>query len=130
MKLSSFCQSQIIFAATKRTTMRQILILLLSIWLPISVIAQNITGAIKDENNKPLNASTVSLLRSTDSVSVKYTATKDDGKFSLTNINKGNYIISATHVGYKPIYSGSITIENADVIVPDLVMNKIAWPQS
>ncbi|MDQ3682980.1 MAG: TonB-dependent receptor, partial [Bacteroidota bacterium] len=105
--------------------MRKILILLVGIWLPASLIAQNITGAIKDENSKPVNGSTVSLLRLKDSVSVKYTATKDDGKFQLTNIGKGDYLISATHVSYKRVYSGSISVENSDIIVPDLILNKI-----
>jgi hypothetical protein len=105
--------------------MRQALILLLSFWLPVSLIAQNVTGIIKDENSKPVNGSTVSLLRSKDSVSIKYTATKEDGKFFFTKIDKGNYIISASHVGYKPIYSSSFSVEGTDKNLADLIMNKI-----
>jgi len=106
--------------------MRQVSILLPSFLLPISLIAQNIMGVIKDENSKPVNGSTVSLLRSKDSVSIKYLATKEDGKFHFVNIDKGNYIINASHVGYKPVYSSSFSIESTDMSVPDLVMNKIA----
>ncbi len=117
----------ILFLRTiKLTTMRQILILLFSSWLPMSLFAQKISGVIKDESNQPVNGSTVSLLRLKDSVSVKYTATKETGKFQIDNISRGDYIISATHVGYKPVYSASISIDNGDVVVPDLTVNKIS----
>jgi hypothetical protein len=106
--------------------MRKILILVFSIWLPVSLIAQDIMGAIKDENSKPVTGSTVSLLRSKDSVSIKYTVTKEDGKFRFTNISTGDYLISATHVGYKPVYSSSFLMESSSKTLPDLVINKIS----
>ncbi len=105
--------------------MRQFLILLLGFLLPTSLIAQNIKGMIKDENSNPVNGSTVSLLRSKDSISIKYIATKEDGKFHFANIDKGNYIINVSHVGYKPVYSSSFSFESTDISIPDLIMNKI-----
>ena len=94
--------------------------------LAVSFIAkaQKITGNIKDENGKFKKGVTVSLLRSKDSVAVKYAATKDDGSYQFVNIPEGNYLINTTHVGYLPQLKPVAVTGTADITVADISLKK------
>ncbi|MDB5232045.1 MAG: TonB-dependent receptor, partial [Chitinophagaceae bacterium] len=64
-----------------------------------------LNGVIRDTINKTtLSNTSVSLLRAKDSVLYKYTRSKQDGKFELTNIDPGKYILMITHFTYADYY--------------------------
>lgn len=66
--------------------------------------AFNITGTIVDEFDEPLIRATVRLLATSDSTAVKGVLTNDNGRFTLTDIKDGRYILEASYVGYNPIH--------------------------
>ena len=89
-----------------------------------TMMAQQVTGVLKDQQGKPLEKATVSLLHQKDSSIVKLVASKDNGNFNFTAVENGNYIVSATYVGYAPVYSASFEVNGNDVKVPDLILVK------
>jgi len=58
----------------------------------------SLKGIVTDsvEKKKPSNA-VVSVLRSSDSVLVKFTRTDKDGNFLISNLKTGKYIVMITH---------------------------------
>jgi iron complex outermembrane recepter protein len=104
--------------------MRKTYLLLLSSVLTIGLNAQNVSGLIKDDKNKPSDGTTVSLLRAKDSSTIKYSVTKADGKFLFAGVKEGDYLISTSHVGYAPTYSPRITVAGSDVQMPELALVK------
>ncbi|HUM98318.1 MAG TPA: outer membrane beta-barrel family protein [Chitinophagaceae bacterium] len=89
-----------------------------------AAVAQQITGVLKDQQGKPLEKATVSLLHQKDSSIVKLVTSKDNGNFNFSAVENGNYIVSATYVGYAPVYSAAFELNGGDVKVPDLILVK------
>ena len=70
--------------------------------------AQKISGVAKDENGSPLNGTTISLHRASDSAVVKLAVSKENGAYTFSGIKEGNYKVSASNVGYKTAFSACI----------------------
>ena len=92
----------------------------------LNIMAQKISGIVKDEAGKPVSGSTVALLRAKDSVAVKYTATKADGQYIFEAIPAGSFIVKSTYVGHKTSYSDAVNVAGVDVAVADVVLGKNA----
>jgi iron complex outermembrane recepter protein len=90
----------------------------------ISMMAQKITGTVKDDTGKMLGNTTVSLLRAKDSSVVKYTATKADGLYQFEAVSNGSYFVQTSHVGYKNQLSAPVTVDGTEVKVADVQMMK------
>lgn len=88
-----------------------------------AVSAQKISGIIKDQQGKSLDKTTVSLLRSKDSSVIKLSVTDNDGKFSF-QADAGQYLVSASHVGYLPIYSKTFDLASSEVSLGELSLAK------
>ena len=87
--------------------------------------AQQITGIVKDAVGKPVNSSTVSLLNAKDSSMFKLAVTNNEGHYVFNNIKDGRYVVSASHVGYAPVYSKLVEVSGpGDVNVPALEISK------
>ena len=85
--------------------MKTLLSVLLLIILSGSAIAQyKITGQVIDEENKPLEYSTIVLLNPADSTLVYFGVTNLDGEFQIKNINEGLYLMQYSFVGKKTFY--------------------------
>jgi len=94
--------------------------LLILMLLSVStLLAQSISGNIKDQAGVPLTGVNVIL----DGTS-KGSITDFDGNFSITNIENGTYTLIATFLGYAKS-SQSITVQDADVVV-DITMTEDA----
>ncbi len=99
--------------------MKQKIVLMLSLFLvSFSLItAQNsvtLSGIIKDKNDKtPLPFVNIILKSDIDSTFISGTVTNEEGRFSLSKIKPGNYILETAYLGYKnkkePIYIGSLS---------------------
>ncbi len=77
------------------------LFLLIFITTPLILNASNITGVIVDaQNNSPMPQATVRLLSARDSSFVKGAASDIDGKFLLSNIANGRYVLQVDFIGY------------------------------
>ncbi len=57
-----------------------------------------IKGAVEDSAGKPLSSVSVSLLKNTDSSTIKIAITDKSGQDLLTNIPNGKYLLSFTHI--------------------------------
>ena len=89
--------------------MRLMLLLLFTIFLSLISEAQNkpsnIRGIVFDTaSKKGLAYSTVSLVNSNDSSLISFTRADSSGNFQLKNIYKGVYLLSASYVGFVPIW--------------------------
>ena len=102
---------------------KQLLFLLFTV-LSMHSMAQKITGVVKDENGKPFAGTTVTLLRATDSASVKFTATLADGRFTFEGLQPGAYLIKTTRVGYESAFTNIPALKDADITVNDIVSVK------
>ena len=90
-----------------------------------ALLAQQITGAVKNDEGKNLEKVTVSLLNAKDSSVAKLGVTGKDGKFSISTSKNGQYLISTSSVGYNPTYSNKFEVSGSgEVSVPEIVMVK------
>ena len=93
--------------------------------ISVSVQAQLITGVVKDQQGKGLEISTISLLKAKDSSLVKLVLTSDNGSYSVTATQTGNYLVSASHIGYATVYSKIFELTGAGISLPDLTISKV-----
>jgi len=85
-------------------------------------LAGKISGSLLDENGKPMDYATISLLKAQDSTVVKGTLSTETGAYKFDHVNSGSYIIKATAVGYQKATSNTFTITKSTpaVVVPAL----------
>lgn len=76
-----------------------------------TVVAQSITGNVKDKTGIPLPGVNVII----DGTS-KGAVTDFDGLYTINNVESGTYTLSATYLGFKK-YTQSVTIQNTDITV-------------
>ncbi|WP_164849888.1 outer membrane beta-barrel protein [Mucilaginibacter limnophilus] len=81
-----------------------------------------VTGSLVNETGNPVEFATVSLLRAKDSSIVKGTLGSDAGRYQFEKVQAGNYIISATSMGYTKSYSKPFAVNGRAVNVPALTM--------
>ncbi len=89
-------------------------------------LAYTVKGTVLDETQQPLPKATVRILNAKDSTAVKAVLTDDDGKFSLSNISKGNYLLESSYVGYAPVFQTINVKDNVDVGKVPMAENAIA----
>src|SRR4051812_12904408 len=99
--------------------MRLFLLLLLTA-ITICSQAQQINGLAKDEAGIALGGATVSLVKASDSSTVKLAVTKSNGSYSFSGIKDGNYLVLVTFVGYKPAFSPKFSFTSSELSLPDL----------
>jgi hypothetical protein len=75
-------------------------------------VDNTITGKVKDDNNKPIDAVTVSLLKASDSSLVKMAFTDTSGNFEIERDLKGDFLLSFTSVGFENTYSEVFKLED------------------
>ncbi len=70
-----------------------------------------VTGTVIDKlSQKPVEFATVELIHLPDSVISKATATDKKGKFSISNVLFGNYLVKCRFIGYDNIYSSNFSV--------------------
>jgi iron complex outermembrane receptor protein len=92
-----------------------------------ALLAQQVTGVVKNDDGKAVEKATVSLLRAKDSSVAKLGVTSKDGKYTITGASEGRYLVSTTSVGYSPAYSSQFELSGSgSVNVPDITLVKSA----
>ena len=83
-----------------------------------------VKGQVGSAAGKPLEFSTIMLLKAKDSTLVKGAISDVDGKYSIENVGAGNYLIAAQQIGYRKTYSAPFAVDEAHpaVELPALVM--------
>lgn len=96
--------------------MRNFTLLILAALIHFGATAQQISGAIFDEAQKPVPGVSVGLRKAntTDSAVVKYTTSDNKGKYRFDDIQPGNYFIQASHVGYAVRISPSFSVSGKE----------------
>lgn len=90
-----------------------LLIFAQSAWAQSQTPGGKIGGTVVDDNQKPLDYATIILKKAADS-SIAKTAFSDlSGKYLFENVSPGNYIITASMVGYKKAVSKPISLNGA-----------------
>ncbi len=98
--------------------MRTLSTLILLSFLNLTVFSQSssnrINGTVNDQNLKPLQSATVSLLKVQDSSVSKLTLSDKTGKFSFENIPDGKYLISFSAVGHAVSFSETVEVNKVN----------------
>ena len=80
--------------------MRRILIaLLFTVFCAAAVTAADIKGKVIDETGEPLIEATVKLLAAKDSAFIKGVTTNVNGRFTISNVKAGKYILQCVYIG-------------------------------
>jgi iron complex outermembrane recepter protein len=109
---------------TIKTTFMKVILLTALTAATLFAQAQQINGLVNHEAGTPAGGATVSLLKATDSSTVKLAVTRANGAYSFMAIKEGEYRVMISHVGYQPAYSAAFTFRSADVAVPELTLLK------
>lgn len=111
--------------------MKKLLLLLTGILtVTSSVFAQNsgqIRGTVWDENNQVLSFANVFLLAATDSTLVKTALADDQGNFVFEGLAYGEYLVSASMVGYQKVVTPRIVLSEGN---PAVKLEKIVLAAS
>ena len=87
--------------------MRLLLIISYSfMFVPVATYGQSLSGSVQDEANQGLPFANVLLLQPEDSSLVKGTVADEAGKYRLSALPTGQFLLSVTSVGYQPTYQG------------------------
>ncbi|WP_170164460.1 outer membrane beta-barrel family protein [Sinomicrobium pectinilyticum] len=72
---------------------------------PFALLAQEYTlnGVVKDGEQNALSYVNIVLIQQSDSTVVSGTSSDNAGKFAITEVKTGNYILKATFVGYRDV---------------------------
>ncbi len=121
MRLASSLINTQIFSVIKPIFMPKKTILAIALILFVfNTYAQlNITGKVKDQNNEALSFCSIALINAKDSSLVKGNLSNESGDYVIENVGPGNYIILASYVGYKDLYSSAFDInaENKSAVI-------------
>ena len=97
--------------------MRNLTILLLALTCYTTVCAQRVSvvGSLKDTaDNRKLEHAVIQLVRASDSVIVAFTRADQAGKFSISSVDTGKYLVWATYPKYAD-YVEEVDIGKLDV---------------
>ena len=83
-----------------------------------------VNGRVGTVAGKPLEFSTLMLLKAKDSTLVKGSISDVDGKYAFENVGAGSYLVAAQQIGYRKTYSVPFAVDEAHpaVDVPILSM--------
>ncbi|AKD56187.1 outer membrane beta-barrel protein [Spirosoma radiotolerans] len=84
-----------------------------------------VNGQVGSAAGKPLEFTTMMLLKAKDSTLVKGAISDVDGKYAFENVGAGNYLVAAQQIGYRKTYSVPFAIDEAHptISVPALAMS-------
>jgi hypothetical protein len=111
--------------------MYRIITLLLILLLPFALQAQKspavvVKGRIYDTlSNKGLAYATVSVVNAKDSTLVSFARADSTGKFKLSSLAKGHYLLSASYVGFIPVWQSIEVKEGQDLELGDIAMTDL-----
>jgi hypothetical protein len=95
--------------------------LAVTLTLPAIAYAYKVSGTVVDETNDPMAQASIRLLTERDSAFVKGCAANVNGKFVISDVKSGKYIVESTYVGFAKQYT-NVTVGQANVDMPKIVM--------
>jgi outer membrane receptor protein involved in Fe transport len=85
--------------------------------------AAKVSGSLVNDQGKPLDYASVSIIKATDSTIVKGALSNDNGVYSFDKIPAGKYLVKATVVGYVKAVSKPFTVTEGSTKVEVPVLN-------
>ncbi|AUD01531.1 outer membrane beta-barrel protein [Spirosoma pollinicola] len=84
-----------------------------------------VNGQVGSVAGKPLEFTTMMLLKANDSTLVKGAISDVDGKYTFENVGAGNYLIAAQQIGYRKTYSAPFAVDETHpaVFMPAITMS-------
>ncbi|MBC7891366.1 MAG: TonB-dependent receptor, partial [Sphingobacteriaceae bacterium] len=97
-------------------------------FLGLSAFGQaRLTGSVRDGGGQPLPHASVLLLQARDSSLVKSAVADAQGRYAFESARAGCYRLSASLVGYAPVYAGPVEVgESATTTLPPLTLAETA----
>ena len=83
-------------------------------FLFVVVKGQNLAGIVTDDSGDPMPQATVMLLNAEDSVLNSFALTTKEGRFRITNISSGDYLVRINFVGFQ-VFDQFIKVEKSDL---------------
>lgn len=83
--------------------MKNLVSIFIAFIFTLQLSAASIKGNINSIGNMPIAYANI-IIMTTDSVMVSGTISDENGKFEIYNIDKGDYIVKASFIGYNPFY--------------------------
>ena len=83
-----------------------------------------VSGQVSTVGGKPLEFTTMMLLKAADSTLAKGAISDATGKYSFENVGAGQYVVAAQQMGYRKTYSAPFAVDEAHpaVEMPALTM--------
>lgn len=107
--------------STLQSRFKLVIILL---FIPILSFAQyHITGTCVDEQQQPLPSVIVKLTKSNNREVIKHTASNSDGKFLLQPIDRGEYHLQLSYIGFKEVDTLIVVQNSIDMGAISLAMD-------
>ena len=100
------------------------ILLLIAAFVTISAQAQ-VTGIAKDDQGNPLTGATITLFKAKDTSVVKL-AVSNNGNYSFSEVEEGEYRIGASYVGYNSVLSAPFKANGEAVTAPSIQLTKAA----
>lgn len=104
----------LLFALTAATSIAQ------------STTAHKISGKVADAGGQPIATATITLHKKSDSTVLKMAVSNREGIYEFEQIAKGDYLISATAIGFERTFSDVTHITDHSLLVPVIRMNRMA----
>jgi hypothetical protein len=82
-----------------------------------------VSGSLLNEQGKPMDYATVSLIRASDSTVVKGALSNDNGIYIFENIRSGKYLVKASVVGYQKAVTTPFTVPESATTVTAPALN-------
>ena len=99
---------------TLKTIYPKLISFLLFLIFAVGALAYNISGIMTDSSGEPLVGASVRLLTPHDSTMVRSAVADANGRFSLRDVAKGNYIVELSYVGSKTEFR-RVTMKDANL---------------
>ncbi len=99
----------------KMRELRHFIVLMVFAFLSeATVMAASLFGGVTDVSGESLPQASVRVLAARDSSLVKAAVTNNSGRFTISGLNKGKYIVEASYVGFEP-QTRDITVADKDI---------------
>ena len=93
------------------------------------VISGTVKGKVLDENNQPVEFATATLLDPKSKQVIKGEVSNEKGEFIIYKVNKGDYILSVSMVGYQRNDQYQIVIDNKSSVIEKSIVLKESTQQ-
>jgi iron complex outermembrane receptor protein len=86
-----------------------------------------IQGKVLMDTNSPAEAATVVLMQYADSTIISSGLVDKLGKYQLSNLKSGNYLLLVTQIGSNKVYSGPYTLSAGQTFVaPNIILKQVS----